>query len=367
MNSGAPHHWYGAPWTRATTVAALRVLHADASRPLDDSSTGGLTLTEIAGRAGVSRPMAEDAVNELTERELVAEIVPDPDAPRPVGRPAKRYRFRSERGYVLGVDIGIHKILALCADLSGTIRGSHRIEVSADLDKADRITAARTALKRAARTSGIRLADVLAAGAGTTGPVDPHTGTVLRSPALAGWESVNLKEALSGLGSGPVLAGNDANLGALAEHWRGTATDAQDVVYILAGHQISVGLLIDGQVRQGRHGAAGEIGILRAARWYEVRDALAANKPIDTPELINDLATGIAAAALVVDPDKVVIGGGLSQAGDTLLEPLRRRLHELCLFPIPVEASHFGDQNVAMGAIRLALDELERQLFLGTT
>lgn len=114
--------------------------------------------------------------------------------------------------------------------------------------------------------------------------------------------------------SGPVLAGNDVKLGALAEHWRGTAADVQ-VVYILAGHLVSVGILIDGQVRQGRHGAAGEIGYLKAARWYEVRDALAAGKPIDAPEFIDDLATGIAAAVLVVDPDKVIIGGGLSQAG----------------------------------------------------
>ncbi|WP_419992732.1 ROK family transcriptional regulator [Streptomyces boninensis] len=367
MNSRAPEHWYGGSLSRATTIAALRAVHADAASRLDGDPSGGLTLTEIAQRAEVSRPMVEGAVEELADRGLVAEIVPDPDAPRPVGRPAKRYRFRSERGYVLGVDVGIHDIRALCADLSGTVHGSSRTEVSAELDNEARIAAARTALKRAARSAKVRLSDVLAVGAGTTGPIDPRTGTVVMSPALPQWKGVNLKEALSGLGSGPVLVGNDAKLGALAEHWRGTAADAKDVVYILARKLIAVGILIDGRVRQGRHGSAGEIGVLRAARWYEVRDALAAGRPIDSPQFIDDLATGIAATVLVIDPDKVIIGGTLSQAGDTLLKPLRRRLDELLLFPIPVEASRLGDQNVALGAIRVALDELEHQLFSGAS
>ncbi|MFI6324778.1 ROK family protein [Nonomuraea sp. NPDC050556] len=350
--------------SRATTVAALRVIHAEAADPRGGGSPEGLTLTEIAHRAAISRPSAEDAVDELIERELLAEIVPDPDAPRPVGRPAKRYRFRAEYGYVVGVDIGIHKVLALCTDLVGTIRGSHRIEVSADHSKAERVQAARTALKRAARSASVRLVDLLAVGVGTTGPVDPDTGIVVRSPALPDWANVNVREELLGLASGPVLIGNDANLGALAEHWRGIAGDASDVVYILAGHQISVGILIDGRVREGRHGAAGEIGVLRAVRWYEARDALAAGKPVDDPAFIDDLATGIAASTLLFDPDKIVIGGGLSQAGNTLLEPLKRRLDELCLFSIPVQASCLGEQNVALGAVRQALDHLEAQLFI---
>ncbi|GAB3976427.1 ROK family transcriptional regulator [Actinoallomurus acanthiterrae] len=364
MKAGTPQHWFGPPLGRATTVAVLRVIHADATTTPDDDSPDGLTLTEIAGRAGLSRPATEEAVNELNGRGLVAEIEPDPNAPRPVGRPAKRYRFCSELGYVLGVDIGIHKVLALCTDLAGNVRGSHRIEVSAEVSNADRIEAARTALKRAARAaSGVRLADILAIGVGTTGPVDPHTGTVLRSPALTGWAGMNLRRDLSGIGTGPVLVGNDANLGALAEHWQGTAGDASDVVYILAGHQVSVGILIDGRLRPGRHGAAGEIGVLKAARWYEARDALAAGKAVDDPAFIDDLATGIAAAVLLIDPDKIVIGGGLAGAGDTLLKPLKHRLDDLCLFPIPLQASHLGERNVALGAVRLALDHLEEQLF----
>ncbi|NUW35611.1 hypothetical protein HTZ77_29890 [Nonomuraea sp. SMC257] len=117
MDADAPRLWEVEPLSRVTAVAALRVFHADASNP------------------------------------------------RPVGRPAKRYRFRSELGHVLGND--------------------------------ERIEAARVALKRAARASGIRLADVLAVGAGTIGLVDPRSGAVIQSPALPRWAGVNLKAALS--------------------------------------------------------------------------------------------------------------------------------------------------------------------------
>jgi len=356
-------HWFGPAFSRPTTVTALRILHADAAESEDAYRSAGLAVSEIATMAGMSRPSAEEAVVELLDRGLVAEVVPDPDAPRPVGRPAKRYRFRPDFGHVIGVDIGIHKVLALCTDLSGSVRGSHRIDVAGDVGNADRLDAARTAVKRAARSSGIRLADIRTIGVGTTGPVDPETGTVVQSPALPEWAGVNVRQELSGIGSGTVLVGNDANLGALAEHWRGIATDASDVVYVLAGHQVSVGILIDGAVRQGRHGAAGEIGQLKAIRWYEARDALAAGVPVDDSGFIEDLATGIAATVLTVDPDKVVIGGGLSQAGEKLLRPLKARLDELCMFPIPVEASSLGDHNVALGAVRLALHALEGPLF----
>ncbi|MEV6013795.1 ROK family protein [Streptomyces sp. NPDC051976] len=363
MAESSPLSPFGTPPSRATTASALRVVHTHAATAQEPLAADGLTLSQIASRAGISRPSAEEGIAELIETGLVVETTSDPDAPRPVGRPAKRYRFRSEHGYVLGVDIGIHKVLALCADLSGHVLGSHRIEVRADLGNDERVKAARTALKRAARASSLRLSQVVAIGIGTTGPIDPGATIVSQSPALPQWAGVNLRQALSGISAGPVLADNDANLGALAERWRGAASDSADIVYILAGHQISVGILIDGHVRRGRHGAAGEIGQLRAAGWYQARDSLAAGRPVDDPRFIHDLATGIAATVLTIDPDKIVIGGGLSNAGDKLLKPLRRRLHDLCMFPIPVESSHLGEQNVALGALRLALEDVEGRLF----
>ena len=60
---------------------------------------------------------------------------------------------------------------------------------------------------------------------------------------------------------------NDVKLAALAEHWKGAAQEHRDIVYMFAGHRAGAGVLIDGQVHQGRHGAAGEIGALPMLGW----------------------------------------------------------------------------------------------------
>jgi predicted NBD/HSP70 family sugar kinase len=95
-------------------------------------------------------------------------------------------------------------------------------------------------------------------------------------------------------------------------------------------------------------------------------DAVRADEPAAVKALDDfaaDLVQGIAAVVLSVDPEAVVIGGGLSRAGELLLTPLRARLAELCLFPVTVVASQLGDEAAAHGAVRLALDRVEERLF----
>ncbi|MFD1936560.1 MULTISPECIES: ROK family protein [Nonomuraea] len=80
-------------------------------------------------------------------------------------------------------------------------------------------------------------------------------------------------------------------------------------------------------------------------------------------DFARDLARGVGAAILTMDPELVVLGGGMSGAGDLLVGPLREELAELCLFPVRVEASTLGSESVALGAVRLALDHVESALF----
>ncbi len=97
--------------------------------------------------------------------------------------------------------------------------------------------------------------------------------------------------------------------------------------------------------------------------WPAVPKILVCRSASIVGAFVADLATGVAATVLTVDPQLVVIGGGLSQAGDLLAEPLRAELARLCLFPVQVETSILGDESVAMGAVRLALDRVEEELF----
>jgi len=80
-------------------------------------------------------------------------------------------------------------------------------------------------------------------------------------------------------------------------------------------------------------------------------------------ELLDRLARGIAAAVVVLNPATVIVGGGLSRAGDQLLEPLERRIRELVPVPPRIALSTLGDEAVALGAARLALQAVDVRLF----
>jgi predicted NBD/HSP70 family sugar kinase len=353
---------------RLNATAVLRALY----------ESGELTLTELVRLSEVSRPTVEEIIADLAGQGLVEDVPVAADLPRPVGRPAKRYRFRPDAGHLAGVDIGPHKVLCVVADLRGEIVAQARADVRPALSAAERLDAARAVIDEATRGRK----NVRAMGVGTTGVVS--AGKVVVSHRLRDWQGVDLAGQLGAGRPYPVLAGNDTNLAALAEHWRGAARDVDDVVYVLIGRSISLGLLLGGKLHAGYNGAAGEIGELREAGWYTAFDRFraygkrsdeAAKRVFEAVRrgdreaeaavaaFVADFAVGVAATVLTVDPQLVVIGGGLSQAGSLLAEPLRAELARLCLFPVRVETSVLGDESVALGAVRLALEHVETELF----
>ncbi|NUR90264.1 MAG: ROK family protein, partial [Nonomuraea sp.] len=181
---------------------------------LYSAAPAAVTLTELVERSGLSRPTAEEAALALVRAGLVTETSDESGGPRPVGRPAKRYAFRAEGGHVAGVDVGGHKVLAWCADLLGTPRGRHRIDVDPAMDPELRLEAAREALRRAVRAARVPQRDVAAVGVATAGIVGP-AGVVALSADLAGWTGVDLRAELAVIGDAPVVVGNDCNLAAL--------------------------------------------------------------------------------------------------------------------------------------------------------
>ncbi|MET0135141.1 MAG: ROK family protein [Kibdelosporangium sp.] len=332
------------------------------------------TLREVAKRIGLSRASTEDVVRELIDRGWVAEARPTAGT---VGRPARQYRFRADAGRVLGVDIGGHKILALVADLDGTVQHSSRVAVTPEMGRLERLAAVDEAIRGALAGADVDGAQLWATGVGTTGLVD-GSGKVMLSEALPEWTGVNLSAHVSGSANGPILVENDCKLAALAESWCGVAKHATDLVFILAGLRTGAGLIIDGKLHRGFGNAAGEIGALPAAGWIRAQEHLR-DWPGD-PDVftaarngdkraaaalrryVRDLAVGASALVLTLDPQLVVLGGGFSRSADMLLEPLRRELDRWCIRTPEIRVSALGDTGVAVGAVRLALDHVEQVL-----
>ncbi|WP_432875839.1 ROK family protein [Kribbella sp. CA-245084] len=362
-----------------------------------------LTLRELRAVVGVSRPTAEDLLSELLTEARVEETSPPrtPSSTRAAGRPARHFRFRAESGYVAGLDIGAHKAMAVVTDLRGNPLATHRVSLDPSLEARDRVRAAIDAAQASWSQARIAPADITGIACGVTGALragegvhdvrEGPVGSALAPYSLPGFTEIDLAGELSaGLGR-PVAVANDVKLAALAEHWKGAARDHRDIVYMFAGHRAGAGVLIDGQVHQGRHGAAGEIGVFPALGWAPAMERLhargaalaaaegvgpghegelviasAARQDPESLEVLIEfaevLARGAAVLALAVDPEVIVLGGGMSRGGAIIAEPFRRELAKLTLVPIEVISSAMGADSVALGAARMALDTVVAEL-----
>ncbi|GIH15828.1 ROK family transcriptional regulator [Rugosimonospora africana] len=373
-------------------------------------------LTELSARTGLSRPTVAQAVTQLVEggwAEYAEETgAGETAAGRPrIGRPARLVRFRGRAGYVLGIDIGPHKILAVLADLTGDVVAKRRRDDHFAGSGEEVLTAVRQTITDLLNTARVRREDVWSVAVGTPGIVEERTGAVRMAPSLPGWHRIRLTGALGRSLRCPVHVENDVNLAVLAERWRGVAVGVHTVVFVQWGARIGAGLIIGDRLHRGAGGMAGEIGYLsvfgeadidsdaaglgplerlvgaaaissaagsppgpaapRVDRRPEELDAAAvfaaardgdaaAAAAVDT--VAQRLARGLSALLLLLDPDMVVLGGGVSAAGEPLLAAIRRHLCPLTLTEPVLALSSLGDEATALGAVRTALSDVERRL-----
>ncbi|MCX3063286.1 ROK family transcriptional regulator [Streptomyces beihaiensis] len=350
-------------------------------------ATDCATLTEITQVTGLSRPTVEGVVEGLVAAGLVVEAAADESAARRQGRPARRFRFRAEAGHLLGLEIGPHRVAAVLSALDGRVVGSASKDVDETAPAEERIERLRATVADLLRRAGVSRASLRAVGVGSPGIVEAD-GTVRLGTALPGWTGLALGDRLRRSFKCPVIVENDANAAALAEHWKGAGTDSDDLVFVMAGLSPGAGSLIGGRLHRGFGGAAGEIGALHLlGREMRPETLLSTTDeplhPLDeqavatvfalardgdaragaaVERFLQRLVHDVAALVLALDPELVVVGGWAAGL-DGVLEPLRRELDRYCLRPPNVVLSMLGDSAVATGALRLALDHVEEELF----
>jgi predicted NBD/HSP70 family sugar kinase len=345
------------------------------------------TLTEITRVTGLSRPTVEGVVEGLIEAGLVVEAPAEEGAARRQGRPARRFRFRAETGHLLGLEIGAHRVAAVLSDLDGRMMGTAAKGVCETATVDERLDRLRSTVAELLRRAGVPRDSLRAVGVGSPGIVEAD-GTVRLGTALPGWTGLSLGERLRRSFRCPVLVENDANTAAVAEHWKGAATESDDMVFVLAGLSPGAGSLIGGRLHRGFGGAAGEIGALHLLGREATPEALLSTTdeplhPLDeqavaevfrlaregdagaraaVDRFIQRLVHDVAALVLALDPELVVVGGWAAGLDD-VLEPLRTELARYCLRPPRVALSVLGETAIATGALRLALDHVEAELF----
>ena len=237
---------------------------------------------------------------------------------------------------------------------------------------------------------------ILGIGIGVPGPVSSR-GVVNKCVNL-GWGVFNIAEELSRLTGFPVKAGNDANVAALGEYWKGGGQGCENMVFVTLGTGVGGGIVIEGKLLHGSHGSGAEIGhmvlnrhetavcgcgkrgcveqycsatgIVRLAKLRGMGDVTCkdifdggkagseiAQEVLD--EYYECLGEFLGSLCSAVDPEIVVLGGGVSKAGQMLLEGVEPRFHKYVFHAaseVRFALASLGNDAGAYGAFKLALD-----------
>jgi glucokinase len=160
---------------------------------------------------------------------------------------------------VVGVDMGGTKILSAVIDAEGNILGTAKVPTKAEEGTSVVIDRIANCIQKAIDESGVASDSIQAVGIGAPGPLDPATGVVIFAPNL-GWRDVPLKAELETRVGIPTFVDNDVNVGTLGEHVFGAGKDVQNVVGIFVGTGIGGGIILQGELFHGASKTAGEIG-----------------------------------------------------------------------------------------------------------
>jgi predicted NBD/HSP70 family sugar kinase len=348
---------------------------------------GRCSRAELARVSGLSKPTVSLALANVERSGLVREAGQRTGVP---GRSAVLYEVRPEAGYVLGLDIGHQYLRGAVADLTGEV-------------------VARTALRtRASSTSGrltelVSLADELCDRGGIDRPAltqtvigspgvyDPRRNAITLAGVLAGWGKPSVLAELRDAFGEQLVMENDVDAAALAEREQGHGREAGTFAFVHIGTGIGMGLVIDGNLHRGVHGVAGEIAympisasqgsdpqdarrrgtleaagsataVVRAARRAGMRGSVSARRVFAAAEAGDEraaevvageaqlVARAICAIITVVDPELVILGGGIGQAPG-FAAAVEAELRKLAPVMPAVRVSALGTEAVVDGCL----------------
>ncbi len=355
--------------------------------------------SDLARLTGLSRTAVNARLAALESLGLVGE---GHELASTGGRPANAVRFQADAGVVLAAAIGRSRSQLAAFDLAGHQLRSASVEhaVGAPPDVVMPAVAAQLGdLLAELRASGVR-DRVLGTGLSIPGTVDPVLGTSIDSPAMAGWDRVDLAGFLDGVGPGPTFVANDADVLARSERL-GHAATYRDLVVVKASTGLGLGILAEGRVVSGHLGAAGEIGHTKvdaaagrpcrcgdvgcletiAGGWAlvarlqhdgrrldHVRDLVVSANAGDAEakhhlrEAGRRLGEVLAIAINLLNPHAVVIGGDMAAAFDVYAAGVREsvyaRASALATRDLRFLPATFGDRAGLVGCATMALDRV---------
>jgi len=365
---------------------------------------GTASRAELARMTGLSRTTVSSLVSDLMEAGLVVEQEEATGVAHGDhgGRPPVPLSLNRSAGVVVGVDFGHTHLRVAVADLSHDVLAEAGQELDVDHSAEEGLDAAAELVTQVLAEAETGRDRVIGVGMGVPGPINSDTGAVGSSSILPGWVGVDAAAEMSRRLGLAVQVENDANLGAVGEFAWGAGQGHSELVYIKLSSGVGAGLLLGGRLYRGVGGTAGEIGhtpaqhgeaicrcgsrgcletiasarssaeLLGDSRGEEVssRRLLELNAEGDPAaqrvigEAGREIGVSLAGLCNLINPDRVIVGGEMSAAGETITKPIEESIGRWAIpsaaEQVTVVPGVLGERAELLGALALVLHASDR-------
>lgn len=363
-------------------------------------SEGNISRTGLSKRLSLSLPAISRIVDVLIDKGYVIE---EGFGESSGGKKPKMLKFNSCKSYVIGIAIDVNFIDIILSDLSGNeIKHIHK-DFLKDKKPSSIIDILKKYVEKIVNESEIDMDMVGVVSIGIPGMIEKNTGLVKMIPTIPSWEGKNLGKILAKRTGRKIILDNICNVSLLGERWKGKAKGCKNMVFIGIGTGIGAGILINGRIYRGFMGSAGEIGYMFIDRNldkkvsdpqgqfeffasntrlnliikeicerqkihidesdYEKRLLQKSDQNKKLFEIIDDFAYGVANIIAILNPELIVIEGGLFQYSDEALKYLIRKVSSISKFETKIIRSNLGKKSITLGAVKSGMDFLDKEVF----
>ncbi len=364
-----------------------------------------ISRAEISRQLELSRSTVTEIIKELIPTGLIAEVGSGESSG---GRKPIMLEFQDDAKVILGIDIGATHVSVAITNLRGNLLFWKVKDFPVREDSEGTHKVINELCDESLSSQNISYNKLLSIGVSVPSPVDPIRPEYLSETIIPSWHGKSGLERLREKYGVPVYLDNDANLGALAEHWWGAGKNVNDLIYIKISNGIGAGYILGGKLYRGSKGIAGEMshmpidpngrlcgcglrGCLATviSAWalkerigtlsnlypnssllngspsvIDIENAALNGDQLAT-QVVNEatiyLTSAITSLVNLLNPDLIIIGGSLSRLGELVINPIQKKIDECALVSsvrkTKLGTSTLGSKGIAIGAATLAIEQ----------
>ncbi len=348
---------------------------------------GETSRAQLAKDLSISKPTVSLNAEKLLERELLIETG---EGLSSGGRKPTLLNFNYDHKIIVAIDLNRNQPLIALSNLSGRLMFSTRLEMMVTESKPFLIQRLTTAINELIISHAYDMTSLGAISIAVPGVIDDVNDKIFANPQDNLWTDLNLKKVLTEIYHVPVLMKNDISMAALGVKHYGLGKDYEDLLYVSAGHGIGGGIILKGELLEGKRNFAGELGITRLNGDKTLEEQISSSAiverikadiklgqvcklSLDQPLTLKEIKTAITAGdeylievikssakilgnavaniALILDLEAIVVGGVLSEVGDLFITNIEERVQQIVPFDVKVSTSNLGQEAGIYGLL----------------